>query len=114
MSLPEEVKAQMPDGRILIQKLIEQSTPSFYINSAVFSFTKWDIRVELSEMKSITATDEDPQTLVAQVIRKATIMMTPAYAKTFLEALKLHMEKYEGFEKGEVDKEARDSEPSTE
>ena len=102
MSPPEEVKAQMSDGRIIIQKPIEQTTPSFYINNAVFSSTPWDIRLDLSEMKTLTSADdeeEDPQTVVAHVIRRATIVMTSAYARAFVEALTAQIDKHENLEK---------------
>ena len=113
MSPPEEVKARMSDGTILIQKPIEQPTPSFYINSAVFSSTPWDIRADLSEMKSLTNADdddEDPQSVVAHIIRRATIVMTPAYARAFVGALTTQIEKHE---KMEEDIDAQESGPST-
>ena len=102
MSPPEEVKARMSDGTIIIQKPIEQPTPSFYINNAVFSSTPWDIRVDLSEMKTLTSADkeeEDPQTVVAHVIRRATLVMTSAYARAFVEALTAQIDKHENLEK---------------
>ena len=112
MSLPEEVKARTTDGTTIIQQPIEQTTPSFYINNALFSSTQWDIRVDLSEMKTLTVKDEDPKTVVMQVFRRATIVMTPAYARVFVEALTAQMDKHEKL--GEVDKDDQESEPSTE
>ena len=116
MSPPEEeVKARMSDGTIIIQKPIEQPTPSFYINNAVFSSTPWDIRLDLSEMKTLTRADDEeegPQTVVAHVIRRATIVITPAYARSFVEALTAQIEKHAKF--GEVDEDDQESEPSTE
>ena len=81
----------------------------------MFSSTPWDIRVDLSEMKTFTRADDDEegqQTFVAQVIRRATIVITPAYARAFVEALTAQIDKYETL--GEVDKDDQGSEPSTE
>lgn len=95
MQQPDETRAQMPDGTTLIQKPIEQDGPIFYVNNSVFSSTQWDIRIEMSQMTKMEATDEDPPSLVAHVIKKATVVMNPKYARSFLEALTIQVEQHE-------------------
>ena len=91
----DEMRAQMPDGTIMINKPVEQDVPIFYVNNSVFSSTQWDIRIDMSQLLSLTSTADDPPTVEGRVIRRVTVVMNPKYARSFLKALTIQVERHE-------------------
>ena len=71
--------------------------PSIYANSTEMGISAWDVRIKLGE---IVGLGEEPNSIAAKHI--ATVLMAPAHAKAFYEALggtlKLYEEKF-----GEID-----------
>lgn len=72
----------------------ETSLPSLYVNSAQFSRSEWDIRIDFGEQHSV-----DPETKTMFVIPKIRLLMTPGYAERFLQVFASVVEKWKQAEK---------------
>lgn len=65
------------------------SVPSIYVNSAQFSRTEWDVRIDFGEQDSV-----EPETSTMFVIPKLRLLMTPDFAERFLEIFARVIEKW--------------------
>ena len=72
----------------------EASVPSLYANSAQFSRTEWDIRIDLGEQHSI-----DSETKTMFITPKIRLVMTPDFAERFLLIFAGVIEKWKQAEK---------------
>ena len=89
---PDDVKVQFQDGNTLILRPVEEVSPTFYVNNATFGLTQWEIKIDLSEIVGMAKEEDSP---VALINRKARLLMTVPYAKSFADALLKHIAKYE-------------------
>ena len=78
--MAEEIEkaAQQDQQQIKIEEK-ETSIPSLYVNSAQFSRTEWDVRIDLGELYSV-----DAETKTMSVVPKVRLLMTPDFAERFL------------------------------
>jgi aminopeptidase C len=110
--LPEDVKVQLPGGEKVTLKTVEDSSLTFYINNASFSFTQWDICANLNEILAVVNQGETPDSVVVSVSRKAKVIMNVAYAKQFADVLLRHVAKHEAIGK-QAEAESTKAEPDT-
>lgn len=95
--LPEDVKVRLPSEEVVTIRTAEDSGQTFYVNNATFSYTQWDITVNLNEI--LVTKQEDPGSVILLVSRKAKVIMNVAYAKLFAQVLLSHVEKHEAIGK---------------
>ena len=85
----ETEKAVQEEHKQIKIEVKETSVPSVYVNTAQFSRTEWDVRIDLGEQHSV-----DPETSTMLVIPKLRLLMTPDFAERFLEIFARTIERW--------------------